>query len=166
VLALSTELERERIALRPIEPGDGAFLRALFAACRPDGALLALWPASERDAFLDMQFKFQGLHYRRFYPGADFLLVERVGEPLGRLLLDRQTDPWCVVDIGLMPATRGAGIGTALLRCVQDAASRAKASVSLQVEIGNRARLLYERLGFVTTDETGTHIAMRWPGIS
>jgi ribosomal protein S18 acetylase RimI-like enzyme len=31
-------------------------------------------------------------------------------------------------------------------------------------KINDRARALYERLGFITTGETGTHFEMRWRG--
>jgi ribosomal protein S18 acetylase RimI-like enzyme len=151
------------IAIRRIAPRDREFLRTLFGTTRLDAVFLATWPPAERTAFLDSQFALQDIHYRRFHPEADFLIVKRRGAPIGRMILDRGHVEWRVVDIGFLPEARGGGLGTALLRAVQDAAAHAGAArVNLHVETGNRARALYARLGFIATDRTETHLAMAW----
>lgn len=51
--------------------------------------------------------------------------------------------------IGVAPAYRGRGIGSALLAAViEQARDRGHHAISLSVEDGNRAQLLYERAGF------------------
>lgn len=58
--------------------------------------------------------------------------------------------------IGVQPGHRGAGIGTALLEgLLGEAAARSIPAISLSVEDGNRARALYERLGFRTVGRNG-----------
>lgn len=163
--ALDGETTRDGLTLRPAEPGDRAFFRALFATTRLDAPILAQWPAAERDLFLDSQFQFQDQHYRSVYAAADFLVIARHGAPVGRLILERGEQTWLIVDIGLAPELRGQGLGETLMKAIQRGAAAAGAArVYLNVEVDNRARRFYARLGFVETDdsESGTHIAMEW----
>jgi RimJ/RimL family protein N-acetyltransferase len=164
--ALPENLAREGLSLRAARESDRAFQRALFAAARPDAPFLAAWPAEQREPFLDSQFHFQSVHYAQHHAGADFLILEQGGAPIGRLILDRTGRDWCVVDIALVPQTRGQGIGTKVLRAVQDAVGAAGAAgIELSVEIMNGgAHALYARLGFVAGEDpdNGAHIPMRW----
>lgn len=58
--------------------------------------------------------------------------------------------------IGVQPGHRGAGIGTALLGgLLAEAAARSIPAISLSLEDGNRARALYERLGFRMVGRNG-----------
>lgn len=60
------------------------------------------------------------------------------------------------VTIGVAPAHRGHGVGSALLAAViQQARVRGHRAISLSVEDGNRARLLYERNGFRAVGRNG-----------
>ncbi len=151
------------LALRAAQEADAAFFRTLFETARPDAAMLSAWPEPERRAFLDQQFSFQSTHYARAYPEAARLVIVKDGAPIGRLILDRAADAWCIVDIALLPACRGMGLGTLLLQSVQRAARRAKAPrLSLTVEMTNPARHLYERLGFTAVAEEVPNVAMEW----
>jgi ribosomal protein S18 acetylase RimI-like enzyme len=58
--------------------------------------------------------------------------------------------------IGVLPDHRGAGIGTALMTgLLALGRSRGLRAISLSVEDGNRARALYDRLGFVKVGRNG-----------
>lgn len=149
-------------ALRSATEADAAFERILFETARPDAVFLDAWPEEMRKPFLDQQFQFQSVHYRRSYPYALRRIVLAGEEPIGRLILDRGTQEWCVVDIALLPAWRGRGLGGALLRAIQAAAAEAGAPVTLMVDMGNPAQRLYARLGFVTTEEAPPDVAMVW----
>lgn len=60
------------------------------------------------------------------------------------------------VSMGVVPARRGQGTGTALLDgLVTRARARGTRALSLSVEDGNRARVLYERAGFVVVGRSG-----------
>ncbi len=163
MLSLPDEWVRAGYALRRARGRDRAFQRALFATARADAHLIALWPPAERDAFYNSQFALQDVHYRRFYADADAFIVTRHAASVGRLIVERGKQHWQVIDISLMPDVRGRGLGTALLRAVQAACAAAGAeTLGLQVEFGNRARLLYARLGFVEIENSGAYIAMAW----
>lgn len=58
--------------------------------------------------------------------------------------------------IGVLPGHRGKGAGTALLaQLIALGRSRRLPAISLSVEDGNRARALYERVGFVKVGRNG-----------
>jgi ribosomal protein S18 acetylase RimI-like enzyme len=58
--------------------------------------------------------------------------------------------------IGVLAGHRGTGVGMALMeRLIGQGSSRGLRAISLSVEDGNRARLLYERLGFRKVDRNG-----------
>ena len=66
-----------------------------------------------------------------------------------------------VVDISLVPECRGEGVGGAILRDVLGHARALGKGVSIHVEKVNRARRLYERLGFETIEDNGIYDLMR-----
>ncbi|MFB0840468.1 MULTISPECIES: GNAT family N-acetyltransferase [unclassified Arthrobacter] len=55
-----------------------------------------------------------------------------------------------------LPGHRGRGVGTALMEgLIALASARGLRAISLSVEDGNRARVLYERLGFRKVGRNG-----------
>jgi len=67
-----------------------------------------------------------------------------------------------IVDITLLPESRGGGIGTKLLRDLQNEARAAGKSLTIHVERFNRALGLYQRLGFKEVEDKGVYLLMRW----
>lgn len=84
------------------------------------------------------------------------------GRAVGQLRVDRGATELRLVDVSLLPAHRSSGIGTRLLTALQEEACACDMPLSLSVLAHNRARRLYERLGFTERDATGAHVAMRW----
>jgi ribosomal protein S18 acetylase RimI-like enzyme len=149
-LAVSPALAANGLALRPAAAQDEPFLRGLFRAVRWDEFGPLGWPDAERARFIDTQFDFQRRHYAAAFPQAELYVVERRGAPIGKLELDRQPRQIHLIDIALSPEHRGGGVGAALLALLQaEAQASGLAAVRLDVEVGNPARRLYERLGFV-----------------
>jgi ribosomal protein S18 acetylase RimI-like enzyme len=68
-----------------------------------------------------------------------------------------------VIDIALLPEHRGRGLGTRLLRPLLVEASERGVKVEVYVEQFNRARGLYERLGFAIAEEAGVYLRMERP---
>jgi ribosomal protein S18 acetylase RimI-like enzyme len=151
------------IELRPAAAADREFLVALYASTRADELSVVPWSDAEKDAFVRMQFDAQDASYRQNHPAAEFLIVLAAREPIGRLYLARLVDELRVIDLALLPAWRGAGIGSALMAGVLRQADRDGVSVTLHVELRNRARRLYERLGFRSVEEGGVYLFMRRP---
>ena len=142
-----TEL-RGDVRLRAIRPGDREFLLALYGSTREDELRLLLWGAPEWALFIGQQFTAQDRQYRATYPEGRFALVELGGSPVGRLYVVRLSDQLHIIDIALMPAYRGQGIGSALLAGLLAEADDAGIAVTLHVQPQNPAKRLYERLGF------------------
>lgn len=79
-------------------------------------------------------------------------------------MVDRPDRVITLVDIGLLPARRGQGIGTVAILDLQREATTAKSRVRLSVSHGNvRARSLYARLGFVAEGTRDLFIEMVYP---
>ncbi len=145
--------------LRACTPDDDATQLAVYASTREDELSLTDWSAAQRAAFVLMQHRAQQVHYASHYPNSRCQLI-LVGEAVaGRLWLDGPPESKQILDIAILPAFRGQGLGTACLReLMQDASS-----LSIHVEIHNPARRLYERLGFTAEGELqGVHQRMNW----
>ncbi len=139
--------------LRPATPDDHAALYAIHReAMRPH--VEATWgPWDER---VQPSF-FQATTDRGLL---QVVLVD--GEIAGLLESDDRFEVVYLQNIELSAAARGRGIGTAIIREVQQRAAERGQRVQLQVLKVNPARFLYGRLGFVSTGETETHIQLEW----
>lgn len=150
------------IALRPITPADESFLARVYASTRWEELAPTGWSDEEKTIFCRRQFDAQSAHYREHYPEAAFQIIERDGEPIGRLYVARWKQEIRIVDISLLPECRGSGIGTKLLRELQEEARRDGKSLTIHVERFNRALQLYQRLGFEQLEDKGVYLLMRW----
>ena len=149
------------VTLRPATPDDAPFLLAVYASTREEELALAVgWPDEQKAAFVAAQFQAQDAYYREHYTDATYEVVLVDGEPAGRRYVARWADEIRVMDIALLPAYRGGGVGTALLRELVDEAVAAGKKLSIHVEKMNRARELYERLGFVEAADKGVYVLL------
>ena len=83
-------------------------------------------------------------------------IVECEGQAIGILKVVREPLHWYLVQIQLLPSHQGRGIGGKLVESVLIEARRHGVPVKLSVLKSNRARQLYERLGFRVVSE-GAH---------
>ena len=150
------------LKFRRIADADLPFLAAVYASTRADELALTDWADERKAAFLDQQFQAQHAHYQRYYPQADWLVTARGAADIGRLYIERWPSQHRIIDIALLPAHRGNGLGTALLRDLMDEATAAGKAVSIHVEKNNPAMRLYRRLGFETAEDKGVYDLMRW----
>lgn len=66
-------------------------------------------------------------------------------------------------NLQVLPACQGRGIGTYILRELQREARARNCPLNLQTHLLNvRARRLYHRVAFESTEETETHVKLRW----
>jgi len=115
---------------------------------------------AEKRTFCDMQFTLQDRHYREYFPHAHRHVVLEAASAVGQIYVDHASDEIRILDIALVPAARGRGIGTRLLRNILEEADRTRRRVSLVTEPGNPARRLYARLGFIDRDAGPLHVEM------
>jgi ribosomal protein S18 acetylase RimI-like enzyme len=148
--------------LRTAVGADQNFFDALFRANRDD-----LVQAAPTESFLvellRMQQKAQENGMHQAFPKAQSLVLERDGAPVGRVLVEADRGRVHLIDLALLPAARGQGGGSALLRALQAFAAGRAEPLTLSVSTGNHhARRLYLRLGFVPTHGDEMQENMRW----
>ena len=150
------------IAYRPMTDEDLPFVADLYASTRAAEVAATGWAPEMQSAFLRQQHDAQHRHYRTYYPTAEWLIVERAGRPIGRLYLDAWEETIRVIDISLAAASRGSGMGGAIMSDIIEQARGRSLSVSIHVEKNNPARRLYQRLGFAVVADKGVYELMEW----
>jgi ribosomal protein S18 acetylase RimI-like enzyme len=151
-------------ALRAEALADGPFLLELYASTRQEELEAMGWPAAMREAFVRMQFNAQQQGYRAAFPRAEFAIILLRDLAVGRIVIDRAENEIRLVDIALLAAHRGRGLGTALMQNLRHEAAAANKPIRLSVVKGQRAFRLYQRLGFEKTGEAGLRDQMEWRG--
>ncbi len=151
------------IELRPVRVRDEERLLGIYASTREAERDAASWTDEEWEGFVRMQFEAQRRHYETHFPNAEHSIVLRDGEPVGRIWVLRAADEIRLLDIAVLPEHRRCGIGTRLIRELQEEARAAGVPLRHSVELGNPgARRLYERLGFTEVRTHGLHTLMEW----
>jgi ribosomal protein S18 acetylase RimI-like enzyme len=152
------------VTLRPATDADEGLLRAVYASTRAEELAVTPWTDEQRAAFCAMQFEAQRAHYAEVFPELEQDVVVVDGEDAGRLYVARLPGDIRVVDISVLPAFRGRGVGEKLLSDVIAEAAASGAKVTIHVEQQNRARHLYDRLGFQVVEDIGIYLRMEWTG--
>lgn len=152
--------DKAGLGFRAATAADMPFLSRLYASTRMDELAVTAWTEAQKADFLGMQFQAQHAHYRKHYPEADWLVVERARQDIGRLYIERWPSQHRIIDIAFLPEHRGKGYGTALLRDLIDEAWLAGKSASIHVEKHNPARQLYLALGFAVLEDKGVYDLM------
>ncbi len=155
--------EQPDLQLRPIDHQDLPCLFSIYASTRTEELAATGWSEAEQQQFLWQQFNTQHRYYQDIYTGAAFDLVLWQGDVAGRLYVGRWTQEIRIIDIALLPAFRGMGIGTRLLQALLDDADISARSICIHVEQQNPARRLYERLGFQIRENVGFYWRMERP---
>jgi ribosomal protein S18 acetylase RimI-like enzyme len=150
------------LTFRRIADADLPFLARVYASTRAEELAVTPLTEAQKAAFLDAQFRLQHAHYQKYYPEADWLVIEHGRVDIGRLYIERWPSQHRIIDIALLPEHRGKGVGEALLRDLVDEAAAAGKDVSIHVEKFNPAMRLYRRLGFTTEEDKGVYDLMRW----
>lgn len=141
---------------------DEEFLYRVYASTRAEELARLPWSEAQKQAFLRQQFGAQHRYYHEVFAEARFDVVERGGQPIGRLYVDRRAQEIHVIDIALVPEERGRGVGRALMREILREAAALARPVGLYVEPENPAMRWYQRLGFVERSDTGVYREMVW----
>jgi GNAT superfamily N-acetyltransferase len=150
-----------RIKLRPAVESDEPFLRRLYFDRREDLSGLSL-PEPQLEQLLSIQYLAQKQQYEADFPMAEHYVILFDDKPVGRYMVEKQSDHIAGIDMALLPGERGLGIGSTVIQQALDEAAATGRPYLLQVEWNNRASGLYRRLGFVEAGRTASHIAMEW----
>lgn len=151
------------IRLRAVQEDDAGFLLRVFASTREPERHATRWENEEWEAFVRTQFEAQRFSYRLHYPNSEHFIILRDGESVGQMWVQRSATEIRLIDIAILPEHRGCGTGTHLIRNLQADAREQSVPLRHMVELHNdRARSLYERLGFAAIETHGLHTLMEW----
>ena len=158
----ATAAMSEAVTLRPIGPDDGPLLLEIYASTRVEELAGVGWDDAQKAEFVRQQFEAQHQQYQEGYRDGTFQVILVGDQPAGRLYLARGVDEIRIVDIAILPAFRGRGIGSGLIAAVQAEAVRTGVAVRIHVERFNPALRLYERLGFRPIVDRGVYLFLEW----
>lgn len=150
------------ISCRPIADSDLPFLFDVYGSTRVEELEPTGWTAEMKVQFLRHQFSAQHDHYQRHYPDAEWLVIVRGADSVGRLYVEEWASQIRLIDIAILPQFRRLGIGTAILSDLRDWASEKSKPLTIHVEKSNPARSLYDRMGFVFAQENGAYDLLEW----
>ncbi|HEX5578839.1 MAG TPA: GNAT family N-acetyltransferase [Candidatus Limnocylindria bacterium] len=141
--------------LRPATADDHDFVRELLFTTSKDYVEQTWGWTDEIQQLVDQDFE------RWFNPPARGQIVQLGGRDVGYLKVADHEDGVLLDMVLLDPAYQNRGIGTALIAPVIKEAHARGEAVVLQVLKVNPSKRLYERLGFVVTDELPNHYLTR-----
>ena len=142
------------IAMRPSDPRDEPFLRALWLESRPELAVLP-------EALVELQLTAQRQHYERLHPMSVDEVVELDGRRVGRCWTAESEDGLHLLDLAVSASRRRRGIGRAVLDVLAGRAAVHARPVHLAVWAANAdARRLYAAYGFEERGTSGGHVLM------
>jgi GNAT superfamily N-acetyltransferase len=145
--------------LRQITEKDDAFRYQLFT----ETAGAEFMAIVGNKYLLEMQYRARNMSYATSFPGAEERLIcLSDGRPVGRLLVYLQPGVMRLVDIGLLKSHREQGIGTTVLKNLQQRCQDEGSELELQVARTSRAEKFYLQMGFLVTGQDAIYTQMRW----
>jgi GNAT superfamily N-acetyltransferase len=139
---------------RPATDADQGFLLNLYAQERAAELMLAGLDATQREMFVQMQFRARKVSYAANYPTAmQEIICTEDGTPAGEILVERTADGMRLIDIAVINSKRGQGLAREVIRALQQESHTRGWPLRLQVLKGNPAERLYQRLGFEVEGE-------------
>jgi GNAT superfamily N-acetyltransferase len=141
---------------RAATPNDQVLWDA-FADAR--GAEFELLPEPVRTQLLDLQFTAQQHHHQAAYPFADDRIILFKGHAAGRVLVNRGPVETVLVDIAILRAYRGGGLGSAVLAELCREADSHGRPIRLRA-LATKPGLArwYGRFGFTQAEASGAHL--------
>lgn len=158
-------LKNKDLRLRFFSERDIPFLKKIYFSTREEELKqVNHWTESMKEAFLTHQFTAQHEYYQKNYIGANFLVIEKDKEIIGRLYYKEGFEGTIrIIDIALLPKFQKQGLGTSILKDIIEHARKIEQSITIHVESFNPAMELYKRLGFQKVSETnGVYHLLKW----
>ncbi|CAH1218547.1 hypothetical protein PAECIP111893_04442 [Paenibacillus plantiphilus] len=141
---------------------DELFLYELYAETRREELSVLNWQEEQEQAFLRMQFDAQRRSYRFQYSELRQEIVMFEQRRAGQLTTAVTEHAVVLVDVTLLPDCRNQGIGTEIITGLQQHAAALGLNLRLHVLQHNRAKRLYDRMGFQVTGEQPPYLSMEW----
>jgi len=145
--------------LRPPRTEDDPFRYQLFVETAAEEFMALVGDVT----LLRMQYRAREMSYAVSFPVAEETIICLAdGSPVGRLLVCEQPGRMRLIDVGLLKSHRGQGIGSAVLRSLQQECKSKGLPLELQVKQASPAAQLYSGLGFTVTSQDAMYVQMTW----
>jgi len=137
--------------LRPATPDDYDSLYTLFVRSMKEH-VAATWGWDEA---------LQREHFKSHFDPDKIQIIVVDKRDVGMLSTVSRPHEIFLASIQILPEFQRRGFGTRIIQKLLEQGRRHNLPVTLQVLKVNRARELYERLGFISTGQTETHVLMK-----
>ncbi|MGE7110554.1 GNAT family N-acetyltransferase [Lysinibacillus sp. NPDC047702] len=149
------------ISLRTATEEDRAILYRIFEESRMDLAYIE--DENVRKSIVQQQYELDNVQTKIMFPGAEKIIIQYKGEPIGRYSIDKTNKDYRLIWIGLLHAWRRKGIGKYILKSLMKEASYYIKGINLEVvKFNTAAYQLYEELGFKFVMDKETTYEMYW----
>lgn len=150
------------IIRRPVTDADEAFIDQLLTMNSAEQLGTLEYENTPLHQLVTLQAEIKRQSYELEHPNAIFEIIEFRGEPVGLHIAEYQKVHILLIDIFLLPETRGLGIGTTVIQTLKTEAEREGKSLRMHVFKDNIAFNLYRSLGFEIVRDTGAQWEMIW----
>lgn len=150
------------LSIRLAVEGDNDFFSMLYRDSRDD---LRDAPIADalKEQLMQMQFLAHSQGISQQYPQALFFVVADEDQAIARLVINCDESELRLIDILVHSNARRRGIGSQLMRALQDYANLNFLSISLSVIRSNSVALyVYQKHGFVATEDDGFVLQMNY----
>lgn len=159
----SISANQSKINIRESEAKDTPFFENLYFETRRAEFAQIGWDGNQIRMLLQMQFNVQTQAYQMQFPDARTSVIEADGAAVGRLITGDDSNELRLIDVAVLPASRGLGIGSFVMNKLQTEVRESGKLITLQVLKTNTPAIrLYEKFGFETISEDELYLAMEW----
>lgn len=153
---------KNEISLRGVTPRDREFLLRVYAASREIELSVLPFDEAQKSAFCEHQLDAQTSYYGEKYPHATHHIILLDGQPVGRLYVDRGDELISILDTAVLTEYRKKGVGSEIVKSLQDEAALSGKRVGVYVETFNPSLKFFHDLGFELVENDGVNLYFEW----
>lgn len=153
---------KNQITLRSVTAEDREFLLRVYAAGREVELSVLPFDDVQKRAFCEHQLDAQTTYYEEKYPHATHDIILAGGEPVGRVYVNRRDKLISILDLAVLAEHRKKGVGTYVVKSLQDEAATSDKRVGVYVETFNPSQKFFRDLGFELVESDEMNLYFEW----
>lgn len=153
---------KNQITLRSVTAEDREFLLRVYAAGREVELSVLPFDDVQKCAFCEHQLDAQTTYYEEKYPHATHDIILAGGEPVGRVYVNRRDKLISILDLAVLAEHRKKGVGTYVVKSLQDEAATSDKRVGVYVETFNPSQKFFRDLGFELVESDEMNLYFEW----